>query len=264
VENMSVWHELERPGPETAVVDGVEVCAGSRVRLRPRARRDAWDTMLAGKLALVERLEEDLDGGLHVVVSVADHAGRALEGAHPAHRFFFALDEIEPLTQTRVLVAGIGNIFLGDDGFGCAVAAALEDAPMPASVDVEDFGIRGLDLAYALAAYDGAVLVDAVPLGEPPGTVAVIEPELNDEQADIETHGMDPVRVLRLARELGGLPRRTIVVGCQPQTIADPEGDDVVVELSDPVRAAVQAALPLVLAAVHDLLQETTKGGVET
>jgi hydrogenase maturation protease len=258
-----VWDELERPGPEAVRIGDVDLRRGSRVRLQPQARRDAWDSMLAGKVALIERFEEDLDGGLHVVVSVAEDAGRLLGGGHPAHRFFFALDEIEPLQETRVLVAGIGNIFLGDDGFGCAVVQALADVAMPAGVDVEDFGIRGLDLAYALAAYDSAVLVDAVPLGEPPGTVAVIEPELDDGEADIETHAMDPLRVLRLARALGGLPSRTIVVGCQPLVIADPEGDDVLVELSDPVHAAVQAALPIVRAVVDDLIEEPREGGAE-
>jgi hydrogenase maturation protease len=260
---MQIWDELERPGPETVRIGEVDIRRGSRVRLQPHARRDAWDLMLAGKVALIERFEEDLDGRLHVVVSIAEDAGRLVGGGHPAHRFFFALDEIEPLKETRVLVAGIGNIFLGDDGFGCAVVQALADVAMPAGVDVADFGIRGLDLAYALASYDGVVLVDAVPLGEPPGTVAVVEPELDEEQADIETHAMDPLRVLRLARELGGLPSRTIVVGCQPQVIADPESDDVLVELSDPVRAAVQAALPVVRAVVDDLIQEPREGGAQ-
>jgi hydrogenase maturation protease len=247
-----VWEELERAGPDTALVDGVEVRRGSPVRLRPRAGRDVWDTLLAGKTGVVERIEEDTDGGLNVVVELADDPVR--------RRFFFAPDELEPLRTPRVLVAGIGNLFLGDDGFGCAVAAALADAPLPDGVEVHDFGVRGLDLAYALAGYDAAVLVDAVPLGEAPGTVAVIEPQLDgDEAAEIETHGMDPARVLRLARELGALPRRTIVVGCEPQTLGDPAGEDVLVELSRPVQAAVETAASLVRSVVAELVLEPTK-----
>jgi hydrogenase maturation protease len=262
---MDVWEELGRPGPEATVVDGVEVRRGSRVRLRPLARRDAWDAILAGRTAIVESLEEDLDGGLHVVVSLADDPGRDLGDARPGHRYFFAADEIEPLRGMRVLVAGIGNVFLGDDGFGCAVATALADVPFGDGVVVRDFGVRGLDLAYELAGYDAAVLVDAVPLGEPPGTVAVIEPQLDGQDAvEVETHGMDPARVLRLARELGPLPRRTLVVGCEPHTIADPAGDEVLVELSPPVQAAVETATALVRSLVDELTQaEETKGGVE-
>jgi hydrogenase maturation protease len=260
-----VWRELERPGPETAVVGGVELRRGSRVRLRPRAGRDAWDTMLVGKDAVVESIEADVEGSLHVVVSLFDDMGRELGDARPGHRFFFAPDELEPLAESRVLVAGIGNVFLGDDGFGSALAAALADAPLPPGVEVRDYGIRGLDLAYALAGYDAAVLLDAVPLGEDPGTVAVIEPELEGgEEAEIETHGMDPARVLRLARELGALPRRIFVVGCEPQTVLPPDADDVLVELSEPVRAAVETASSVVRSLLEELVQELRKGGVQT
>jgi hydrogenase maturation protease len=251
------WKELERRGPETVVVDGIELRRGSRVRLRPRAGRDSWDAMLAGKDAIVESVEEDVDGAIQIVVSLFEDAGRDLGAARPGHRFFFAPDELEPLTQTRVLVAGIGNVFLGDDGFGCAVAAALADEPLPPGVEVADFGIRGLDLAYALAAYDAVVLVDAVPLGEAPGTLAVIEPDLSDdEDAEIETHGMDPARVLRLARELETLPARALVVGCEPRTVVEPDADEVLVELSAPVRSAVGAAAALVHELLDELLQE--------
>jgi hydrogenase maturation protease len=243
-----VWQELERAGPETLVVDRVELRRGSRVRLRPRAGRDAWDAMLAGRIGVVDRIEEDLEGGLHVVVSLGYD--------HPVHRFFFAPEEVEPVQGKRVLVAGIGNMFLGDDGFGCAVAQTLADAPLPEGVELRDFGVRGLDLAYELAGYDAVVLVDAVPLDAEPGTVAVIEPLLGDDAADIETHGMDPARVLRLARELGSLPPRTLVVGCRPLTVADPENGEVLVELSPPVQAAVETAASVVRTLVEELVKE--------
>jgi hydrogenase maturation protease len=259
---MEVWRDLERPGPEAVVVEGVELRRGSRVRLQPRAGRDAWDTLLAGRTAVVERIEEDLEGEMHLVVSLADDPGRELGAAHPGHAFFFAPDEIEPLDEPRILVAGIGNLFLGDDGFGCAVAAALSDVPLGEGVDVADFGVRGMDLAYALRDYDAAVLVDAAPLGEPPGTIAVIEPQLDEEGAEIETHAMDPVRVLRLARELGGVPQRTLVVACQPHNVPDPESDEIVGELSAPVQAAVDRTADVVRQLVGQLLEETTKGGI--
>jgi hydrogenase maturation protease len=261
---VSYWEELERPGPDVVSVDGVELRRRSRVRLRPRPGGDVIDMALAGRSALIEGIDEDMEGNVRLAVTVEDDPGRDLgERRQPGHRFFFAPDEVEPLRGPRVLVAGIGNLFLGDDGFGCAVAAALADSPLPDAVEVADFGVRGLDLAYALAGYDAVVLVDAVPLGEPPGTLAVIEPQLDaDEAADIETHGMDPARVLRLARELGPLPGRTLLVGCQPGVVLDPDSDEVLVELSAPVQAAVAEALPILRSLVEELLEEQSKGGV--
>ena len=108
-----------------------------------------------------------------------------------------------------MLVAGIGNIFLGDDGFGVEVAQRLADRPMPEGVQVADFGIRGVHLAYELLdGYDALVLVDAVPMGEPPGTVAVIEPELDavvhDETAPADRRPQhEPGRGARPAAGLG-------------------------------------------------------------
>ena len=229
---------------------------GTRVRLRPKAGRDPWDAMLSGRTGLVERVEEDMEGQVHLAVTLDDDPAGDLGPSRPGRYFFFAPDEVEPVQGRRVLVAGIGNIFLGDDGFGCAVAQTLADTPLPEGVDVRDFGVRGLDLAYELAGYDAAVLVDAIPLDDEPGTVAVIEPLLGDEAADIETHGMDPARVLRLARELGSLPPRTLVVGCRPQTVADPESGEVLVELSPPVQAAVETAASLVRSLVETLVKE--------
>ena len=229
---------------------------GTRVRLRPKAGRDPWDAMLAGRTGLVERVEETMEGDLQLAVALDDDPAAELGPGRPGRWFFFAPDEVEPVSGKRVLVAGIGNIFLGDDGFGCAVAQALADTPLPDGVEVRDFGVRGLDLAYELAGHDAVVLIDALPLDDEPGTLAVIEPQLDDQAAEIETHGMDPVRVLRLARELGSLPERTLVVGCRPLNVADPDGDEVLVELSPPVQAAVGTAAEVVRSLVEELVEE--------
>jgi hydrogenase maturation protease len=256
-----VWHELERPGPESVLVGGVEVRRGMRVRLHPADLRDIFSSALDGRTGVVESIEELMEGGVQIAVSPHDDPGRDLGPARPGHRFFFAPEEIEPLA--RVLVAGIGNIFLGDDGFGCEVAKRLADAAMPAGVDVIDYGIRGFDLAYALASgYESAVLIDAAPLGEAAGTLVVLEAECDDGGAEVDAHAMDPVRVLRLARDLGGTPERTLVLACEPARVADPESDgEVVVELSEPVRRAVEQALPAVLELVEELLAKRPKGG---
>jgi len=149
----------------------------------------------------------------------------------------------------RVLVAGIGNIFLGDDGFGVEVVRRLADRPLPEGVEVKDFGIRGMDLAYALQEdYGLVVLVDATPRGGEPGTVYLIEPEIEDDgEATLDTHGMDPVKVIKLSRGLGARPARTLVVGCEPQVVPGGEDyDEMLMELSGPVRAAVEEAVDLV------------------
>jgi hydrogenase maturation protease len=113
---------------------------------------------------------------------------------------------------------------------------------------VADFGIRGMDLAYALQTdYDAVVFVDTAPRGEAPGTLSVIEPELDPGEVVIDTHGMDPVRVLGLARALGRVPPRVLVVACEPERIVHGEHDeDLVDELSAPVAAAVDEAVQLV------------------
>jgi hydrogenase maturation protease len=261
---MEMWEELERPGPESVTVGGVEVRCGARVRLHPADLRDVHSAALDGRTGVVVGIEELLEGGVRLAVSPHDDPGRDLGPGAPGHRFFFAPEEVEPLA--RVLVAGIGNIFLGDDGFGCEVARRLADVPLPDGVDVVDYGIRGFDLAYALASgYEAVVLIDAAPLGGRPGTLAVLEPPADDDAADIDAHAMDPVRVLRLARELGGTPERTLVLACEPEHVADPDaGGDVLVELSDPVRAAIEEALPAVRALVEELLSERPKGGAES
>ena len=156
----------------------------------------------------------------------------------------------------RILVAGIGNVFLGDDGFGVALAGRLAQRELPAGVEVVDFGIRGMDLAFAMQdSYDAVLLLDATPRGEAPGTLYVIEPELEEGEAAIDTHGMDPVKVLALARALGCRPPRTLVVGCEPQTRMSEDDEHVVAELSEPVRLALDEAARLVESLLAELTQ---------
>jgi hydrogenase maturation protease len=250
------WDELQRPGPAAIDVDGIELRPGSRVRLRPRAGADVFDIALAGRLAVVAAIEEDMEGGVHLVVTVDDDPGRDLGiAAQLAHRFFFAPDEVEPLAPRRILVAGIGNVFLGDDGFGVALAGRLAERALPPGVEVVDYGIRGMDLAYALGeGYEAVVLLDAAPTGRAPGTLSVIEPELDGVEPAIDAHGMDPVKVLGLARTLGGPLPRTLVVACAPETVMTGEEEDVVAELSPPVLAALDAGVEL----VESLLAELT------
>ena len=156
----------------------------------------------------------------------------------------------------RILVAGIGNIFLADDGFGVEVVKRLAGRELPKGVEVVDFGIRGLDLAYALQNdYEVVIFVDALPRGEEPGTVYLVEPEIEDGgEVALDTHGMDPVKVLRLARAMGAEMPKTLVVGCEPQNILNGEAyDDMLMELSEPVEAAVEQAAKLVELLVEEM-----------
>ena len=154
----------------------------------------------------------------------------------------------------RVLVAGVGNIFLGDDGFGVQVARRLAGEALPDGVEVADFGIRGVHLAYQLLdGYDLAILVDASPRGGEPGSLYVIEPTLGDggpeERGDgpkgdgqvlLDGHGMQPDAVLGLLRALGGPVGRVLVVGCEPAEVRERIG------LSEPVSRAVGEAARVV------------------
>jgi hydrogenase maturation protease len=248
-------------------VGGIEVGRGSRVVLRPGPGADIFDQAIAGKVAVVDRVDEDMEGLVQLAVVVEDDPGRDMgEMRQPGHRFFFSPDEVEPLAgqpqpTVRVLVAGIGNVFMGDDGFGVEVARQLAGRTFPAGVDVGDFGIRGMDLMYALGeGYDAAIFVDAVPRGEPPGTLSVIEPRLDEGggEATLDAHGMDPVKVLALARQIGDVPERILVVGCEPALRMTGDEEDLVGELSGPVKAAVPGAVEMVESLVDDL---TTGGG---
>jgi hydrogenase maturation protease len=143
----------------------------------------------------------------------------------------------------RVLVAGIGNVFLGDDGFGVEVARRLAFEALPEGVVVADYGIRGIHLAYDLLEkrYDTTILVDASPRGGAPGTVYLIEADVEAPAAEADAHSMDPHAVFTWLRSLGGEPGRVLVVGCEPARL------DETMELSEPVARAVDEAVRLVL-----------------
>ena len=164
------------------------------------------------------------------------------------------------MAQPRILVACIGNIFLGDDGFGVEVARTLSQRTLPDAVLVGDFGIRGFDLVYALMdGYEVTIFVDAAPRGERPGTLYVIEPDLSElEQLDaqqilVEPHGMNPLKVLRMARSMGTDFKKILIVGCEPATLGPEEGQ---MGLSDPVAAVISDAADMVESLVRRELAE--------
>jgi hydrogenase maturation protease len=157
-----------------------------------------------------------------------------------------------------ILVACIGNIFQGDDAFGCEVANALLRRPPTEDVRVVDFGIRGLDLTYALLdAPELTILVDAVSRGGAPGTLYTIEPELEDLEGDgdqlLDAHSMNPVQVLRTARAMGGKLSRVLLVGCEPGDLGGSEGR---MGLTPPVNAVIGEAADMVRALIVKELQE--------
>lgn len=141
----------------------------------------------------------------------------------------------------RILVAGIGNLFVGDDGFGVEVARRLAESP-PEGAVVEDFGIRGLHLAFSLLdGWDLLIAVDAMPRGQPPGTLFVLDPATEPGPAvGPDAHGMQLPAVFALLRGLGGTLPKVRVVGCEPANLDDGIG------LSEPVAGAVDGAVELV------------------
>jgi hydrogenase maturation protease len=256
--NQWEWNLLEDKTPvDHVLIGGVKVRTGNRVRLKPREGGDILDLALRGQIATVESLEQDYEGQQHVCVVLEDDPGRDLGlMRQPGHRFFFNPTEIEPLPEEEqseravavkpsILIAGIGNIFLGDDGFGVEVVRRLASCTLPQTVRVVDFGIRGLDLVYALQSdYETTILIDAYPHGKPPGTVSVVELDPN-EAADlpgnfIEPHSMHPMNVLRMASAMHGTLKRILLIGCEPATLG---GDEGYMGLSESVEAAVEEAV---------------------
>jgi hydrogenase maturation protease len=163
----------------------------------------------------------------------------------------------QKVKQPRILVAGIGNIFLGDDGFGVEVVRRLSAKTFSDDVRIRDFGIRGYDLAYALLdSYELVILVDAAPRGEAPGTVSVIEPELNETPETgapvmVDAHTMNVMNVFRLARTLGPVPSRILLVACEP---ADLGGEDGRMGLSEPIEGAIEPAVQVIERLVANML----------
>ena len=164
------------------------------------------------------------------------------------------------MTRPGILIAGIGNIFLGDDAFGSEVARRLAVRQLPEEVRVIDFGIRGFDLAYALLdGYDVTIFVDATPRGEAPGTLYTIEPDLDElDNLDaggmmVETHGMNPMKVLGMVKSMGGEFKRILLVGCEPAPLRSEDGH---MGLSEPVEAAVNEAVKLVESLIEKILDE--------
>lgn len=142
----------------------------------------------------------------------------------------------------RLLVAGVGNVLRGDDGFGPAVTELL--GHLPAGVDVIETGIGGIALLQELmAGCDGLVLIDAVDRGAAPGTVFLLEPEVPEAVHVPDVHLANPDRVLTMAKTIGVLPERVRIVGCQPKEVD---------ELGEGLSPVVQAALPIAVARVEE------------
>lgn len=157
------------------------------------------------------------------------------------------------MSMPNILVAGIGNVFLGDDGFGVEVVRKLSERPLPDEVRVVDIGIRSFDLAYALLdGPDLTILVDATQRGNPPGTLYTIEVNTKDlgsrQTPTVEGHRLDPMQVLKMAKGMAGELGRILLVGCEPETFG-PE-DEGQMGLSPPVAAAVGRAVELIEALI--------------
>jgi hydrogenase maturation protease len=167
------------------------------------------------------------------------------------------------VSDRTILVAGIGNVFLGDDGFGVEVVQRLAGRSLPDGVRVVDYGIRGFDLAYALLdGPDATILIDAMPRGEAPGTIFVLEPDLeavsgpaaepDHASGSFQGHAMTPDSVLALVRALGGTPRNILIVGCEPETFGSEE------EGQMGLSATVAAVVPEAVATVERLVRQVT------
>jgi hydrogenase maturation protease len=257
------------PFTDTLVINGRTVGAGTAVVLHPSRRADAHDMFLVGLTARVTGVFTDVDEEVLVAVRVDDDPASA-ELAWQGRALFFHPDEIEvvdgvtplgeqtPMSAPRVLVAGIGNVLLGDDGFGVEVANRLHGMSMPDGVRVDEFGIRGIHLAYELLdGYDALVLIDAVPMGEPPGTLVVMQPDApvraGDDDDDgpesgFDAHSMNPEVVLGTLAHLGGVIEKVYVIGCQPADLSEGIG------LSEPVAGAIDAAVELCSQLLDDVL----------
>jgi hydrogenase maturation protease len=162
---------------------------------------------------------------------------------------------MSPEREPRILIAGVGNAWLRDDGFGGEVAGRLERRPLPDGVAVMDAGTGGLDLAYeVMRGYDALVILDVSRQGGEPGTLYVMEvPEESvegkiDDGEAINPHGMDPQTVLRFVRSIGAWPGRVVVIACEPAQV-----EEMGFGLSLEVQSAVERAVELVLETAEEL-----------
>lgn len=167
----------------------------------------------------------------------------------------------------KILIAGIGNIFLGDDAFGVEVAQLLMRESWPEGVLIKDFGIRGFDLTYALMEdYDAFLLIDAVPRGETPGTLYSIEIDLQSigeapsEEPALDAHALHPLRVLQSVKAMGGAPKRVLLLGCEPQALGEEEQLEGRMGLSEAVQASLDEAASMARDLVNKLIQEAGNG----
>ncbi len=169
----------------------------------------------------------------------------------------------EPKTRAairkRVIIAGVGNMFMKDDGFGGAVIKKIINKKFPEGVEVKDFGTGGLKLAYDLMkGYDALILLDASARGEKPGTLYIIEPNENDIDSDLEQggpidpHGGDPATVLRFVKSIGSWPAKVLIIACEQETV-----DDFEIGLSDSVNASVDKAIEMVDEIIKEIYSET-------
>lgn len=163
------------------------------------------------------------------------------------------------MKKKRVMVAGVGNMFMSDDGFGGEVVKKMRQKNQPEGVEIRDFGTGGLKLAYDLMrGYDALILIDSSSRDEEPGTLYVIEPKEEDFNTDLEEsgpinpHDMDPVTVLRFVKSVGAWPARIVIIGCEPENVEDFE-----VGLSDPVLAAVDKAAELVQETIQEIYNQS-------
>ena len=241
------------PDTDSVTIGGRPIARGSLVRLRPGARRaDAQDMFLVGRIAEVQAVLHDVENNPYLAVSLAGQPDEDLRIAHGRFLYFMP-DEVEPHedgvngpvsgpVSGRTLVAGVGNVFLRDDAFGVEVIRLLSGRPVPDGVQVKDFGIRGVHLAYDLL--DGCelfVLVDAAQRGEAPGTVTVLEVEVPEPDPAagpvIDAHSLTPDGIFALLGSLGGRPGRSLLVACEPADVSAGMG------LSGPVLEALPHAV---------------------
>jgi hydrogenase maturation protease len=161
--------------------------------------------------------------------------------------------------KKRIMIAGVGNMFMKDDGFGSEVVNRIRERNQPEGVEVCDFGTGGLKLAYDLMrGYDALILVDSSPRNEEPGTLYVIEPDPDEFDANLENggpvdpHGADPATVLRFVKAIGAWPGKILIIGCEPEDVEKFE-----IGLSGPVMEAVDRAVELVEEEIDEIYNPT-------